>query len=484
LPIPGPSRRRARLKQLVEEDPRFKGTNISEIMDIYPDHMVRMNPDVTLLPVCFETDVPEANSILKVYHDNSKERAKEVYNIRKRTSDSKHLVSLATKHPISLSNNIFGILMELYDGDLWHDFLLEQRRLDEEKFLKLLIDMVDGISSLHKKGIIHSDIKPTNILASSLDFPGWVLTDFGSANMGFTYLTMSGKNPECFRSPELRESIRQGKGFTYNKQEDIFAFGVTLYIALTRKEYGFENERKGLNLRGFIDKTIRDSDFDPVIKEILKMFLGPKRPDTLPRGRTWKDYRYDSGVEAKQDLGERFLNFHGFQGADFGEEEPSIELYPNSYLSFLEIKDKMLELVSKEYQFRNQRWNGWDFEYVDRLVGIHSKFARYSAMEEVRSVEGAIEKIKEADKKYKEIKISEAKRLLKQLRKLNKPQNPDFEAIRDISDLIYNLGWPSTHRERSGLETKTRYTKEEIKTGNLPYQKRVNRREKEFKKYS
>ncbi|KAF2753695.1 protein kinase [Pseudovirgaria hyperparasitica] len=65
---------------------------------------------------------------------------------------------------------------------LRHDLeeLLVQRNLSKEQAVLILRDVFTALAHIHSKGIIHRDVKPSNILIKSLDGPAY-LADFGIA---------------------------------------------------------------------------------------------------------------------------------------------------------------------------------------------------------------------------------------------------------------------------------------------------------------
>jgi len=97
-----------------------------------------------------------------------------------------------------------------------------------------LIDLLDGLSAIHENGIVHSDIKPANILRfgekrSGISVVVLKLTDFGMAKVSFAISGAapkpSGLTPE-YMSPEQLDHSHTEAG-------DIYSMGATLYYMIT-----------------------------------------------------------------------------------------------------------------------------------------------------------------------------------------------------------------------------------------------------------
>ncbi|MEE4311215.1 MAG: protein kinase [candidate division KSB1 bacterium] len=119
------------------------------------------------------------------------------------------------------------IVLAYYSGESLQS-QLEKRVFDFEEGLNLGLQMISGIKTAHKKGIIHRDIKSSNIMLTDDNLAK--IVDFGLAKLatraGFTSNSTT-VGSLAYMSPE------HAQGLPVNEQTDIWSFGVVLYEALT-----------------------------------------------------------------------------------------------------------------------------------------------------------------------------------------------------------------------------------------------------------
>jgi serine/threonine protein kinase/tetratricopeptide (TPR) repeat protein len=128
-------------------------------------------------------------------------------------------------------------VMELVRGGPITAFC-DQNRLGPEARLRLFLDVCHAIQHAHHKGVIHRDIKPTNVLVTLHDgAPVVKVIDFGIAKATAqklterTLITAHGQmigTPE-YMSPEQAET----GGLDIDTRSDVYALGVLLYELLT-----------------------------------------------------------------------------------------------------------------------------------------------------------------------------------------------------------------------------------------------------------
>jgi serine/threonine-protein kinase len=120
------------------------------------------------------------------------------------------------------------IVMEYVRGPDLQVRVAERGPLDGEVAVRLGRDVAAALSAAHRRGILHRDVKPQNIL---LDPDGRArLTDFGSAKLdGQLGVTGSGTlaGTLAYTAPEVLAG-RRG-----DARADVYALGLTLYYALT-----------------------------------------------------------------------------------------------------------------------------------------------------------------------------------------------------------------------------------------------------------
>lgn len=185
---------------------------------------------------------------------------------------------------------------------------LERKNYSEKRLLQTIIPNVnEGLHVLHETGIVHKDIKPSNIMIRN-DRSGVAIIDFGissSLEKNQSYvITKTGLTPEYSAPETLR------KNDVFFKESDYYSFGITIY-ALFNKHTPYEN-MSGDDIARFT--TIQKIPFPPNMpKRLVTLIKGLTYPDVTNRNNKESINRRWTYSEVK-----RFLDGENVPVPDYG----------------------------------------------------------------------------------------------------------------------------------------------------------------------
>jgi serine/threonine protein kinase len=122
--------------------------------------------------------------------------------------------------------------MELHAGATlsWH--LARTGPLDVAAASPLMVQILDGVAAAHAAGVVHADLKPSNILLTGTDAHRVVVTDFGLAMPCCAELDCHCGAAHLFGTPAYM-APEQVTGGTLLDTTDVFALGVILFEMVT-----------------------------------------------------------------------------------------------------------------------------------------------------------------------------------------------------------------------------------------------------------
>jgi serine/threonine protein kinase len=183
--------------------------------------------------------------------------------------DHPHLVKYIS---CDLLQGGLALIMEYFPSDDLAE-VLATTKLTTEQSLRIFVAALEALHHAHRKGVIHRDVKPANILVAGDEIK---VTDFGLAKpltpeLERTQLTMAEQmvGTPSYMAPEQIDPAMGDVG----EWTDVYQLGVTLFEMLTQRPLYDEREyreRSGRASRG------RSKDTDPR-KQILAEVGDPAR---------------------------------------------------------------------------------------------------------------------------------------------------------------------------------------------------------------
>jgi serine/threonine-protein kinase len=172
---------------------------------------------------------------LKLPHDDPTQREMLHARLRRETS-----VLAMIRHPAIVDvvdggdfESMPFLAMQLLEGRTLSGLLATRGRLDPDEVVKIGVELAAGLGAAHAAGIVHRDVKPSNVFVTRDSVHQMRLLDFGTVKFnedpGVEGLTQIGAiigTPE-YMSPEALLSLPNA-----DHRMDVYSLGVTLYELL------------------------------------------------------------------------------------------------------------------------------------------------------------------------------------------------------------------------------------------------------------
>ncbi len=121
----------------------------------------------------------------------------------------------------------YYIAMEFLRGRTLKELITQEAPLDQMRALDITVQILRAAGFAHRRGVIHRDFKPQNVIVDEEDRVK--VTDFGIARAGASEITETGSimGTAQYLSPE------QAQGIAAEEVSDLYSIGVMLYEMLT-----------------------------------------------------------------------------------------------------------------------------------------------------------------------------------------------------------------------------------------------------------
>ena len=158
----------------------------------------------------------------------------------------------------------YYIAMEYLEGHTLKQLVREHGAMPPDLAVDITIQVLRAANFAHKRGVVHRDIKPHNVI---LDEEGRAkVTDFGIARAGASDMTETGSimGTAQYLSPE------QAQGQPVSPRSDLYSIGVMLYELLTGQVPFDAESPVTIALKHVSEQPLPPSQLNPAIPPALE----------------------------------------------------------------------------------------------------------------------------------------------------------------------------------------------------------------------
>jgi serine/threonine-protein kinase len=189
---------------------------------------------------------------------------------------------------IGCDNGVYYMVMEFVEGRTLKSIIDAERVIEEKDAIGYAIQICAALSSAHKRGIIHRDIKPQNILIDPDNRAK--VTDFGIAKS----LSARHEDDSQVIGSVYYISPEQARGESVDTRTDIYSLGIMLYEMTTGELPYVGDQTVSVALKHINEQITEPAQKNPILSEsINKIILKATSKNKKDRYRTMDAFRDD-----------------------------------------------------------------------------------------------------------------------------------------------------------------------------------------------
>ena len=207
---------------------------------------------------------------LKIIHPRYSSNPAFIERFKKETLTARSITheNVIRIHDLGEAENIKYISMEFIKGQDLGDLIQTSGQLTIKTTINMLRQICEALKTAHKKGIVHQDLKPSNIM---IDSGGRLyIMDFGLARS--VYRAEDFGRDVIVGTPQYM-SPEQVKGEKPDQRADIYSLGTILFEMLTGRKI-FEAESREKVMRKHVEESpVPPSKLNPQIPLFLENII-------------------------------------------------------------------------------------------------------------------------------------------------------------------------------------------------------------------
>jgi serine/threonine protein kinase len=210
-----------------------------------------------------KTDLPCA---LKFIRSTDSQTLKRVEREARALAAVRHPNVISIDRVEETSDGRVFLVMPLASGRPLSDLIHEQKLESFESIVKILIQVARGLDAVHEQGMLHRDVKPSNIVVNSAGFAQ--LTDFGLASFVDEESSLTDTDivlgTPAYMSPEQAQGSK-----SLDARSDVYSLGATLYECLTEAR-PFRGQPHQIIRQILNEEPVRPSIINSAVPKLLE----------------------------------------------------------------------------------------------------------------------------------------------------------------------------------------------------------------------